>query len=143
MLTAYLFRSNNHHIIAAALRIITGCADAPAETDGWRPSGTPFDDRAVSGLATAFHIAPPEDGWVVAYPNVPLAAPFAAALSRQTRRLTVSVVGERREAWERGHPALTPPDLPAAILDARYFRDKIIPPVVHWQQWLHLARPAR
>jgi hypothetical protein len=143
MLTAYLFRSNNHHIIAAALRVVTGCADAAAGMDDWRPSDTPFDDRSGAGLATAFHIAPPEDGWVVAYPNIPLAAPFAAALSRQTRRFTVSIVGERREAWERGHPAVTPDDLPGDILDARYFRDKIVPPVVHWQQWLHLARPAR
>jgi len=143
MLTAYLFRSNNHHVIAAALRIVTGCVDAPADLADWRPSDTPFGEDGGPGMATAFHIAPPQDGWVIVYPNVPLAVPFAAALSRQTRRFTVSVTGDRREAWERGHPALTPDDLPGDLLDARYFRDKIVPPVVHWQQWLHLARPSR
>lgn len=144
MRTAYLFRSNNHHVITAAVRVLTGYADTPPMDIPWRPTQTPFHDRPLMGrlpLASAYHIAPPQAGWVIVYPNVPMAVPFAAALSRQSRKFTVSVVEARVEGWDRGHPALTPPDLPTNLLDARYFRDLITPPVLDWREWLHLWSP--
>ena len=141
LVTAYVFRSNNHHVITAAVRAVTGCTDTPPLPVNWHPAETPLADRpppARPPLATAYHIAPPQNGWVAVYPDVLLYAPFAAAFSRQTRRFTVSVVGTRAEAWDRGHPALTPADLPSTLLDARYFRDLVPPPVLDWPQWLHV-----
>ncbi len=141
MVTAYLFRSNNHHVITAAVRAVTACTDTPPVAVRWNPPETPLLDLAPSArppLATAYHIAPPQNGWVVVYPNVLLYAPFAASLSRQTRKFTLSVVDQRIEAWDRGHPALTPDDLPQTLLDGRYFRDQVIPPVLDWNQWLHV-----
>lgn len=142
MLTCYLFRSNNHHVIAAALRIVTGCTESDPNLVEWQPSGSPFAnlDASIRRFATSYHIAPPEDGWVIVYPNVANTVPFAAALSRQTRKWTVSIVGARIEAWDRGHPAMVADDVPTNVLDVRYFRDAIVPPVANWAQWLHLAQ---
>lgn len=142
MLTCYLFRSNNHHVIAAAVRIVIGYTTSTLYPAEWQPSGSPFIDSNVGGarFATSYHLAPPDRDWVVMYPNIANTVPFAAALSRQTRKLTVSVVGERVEAWDRGHPAIAPDDLPTNLLDVRYFRDAITPPVANWAQWLHLVK---
>ncbi|MBA3470572.1 MAG: hypothetical protein H0T53_13120 [Herpetosiphonaceae bacterium] len=141
MVTAYIFRSNNHHVITAAVRAVTGCTDTPPAAVSWNPPETSLLDLPLPPrppLASAYHIAPPHNGWVVVYPNVLQYAPFAAAFSRQTRKFTLSVVNRRIEAWDRGHPALTPDDLPQMLLDGRYFRDLILPPVLDWPQWLHV-----
>ena len=92
-------------------------------------------------LATSYHIAPPSDGWVVAYPNVAGYTPFAAALSRQARKLTVGLTGTYYEAWRGGHPVDPEATLPTDMLDHRYFQQLIVPPVANWTQWLHLWSP--
>lgn len=138
--TAYCFQSSNQHIIAAAFRVITGCGDQSPIPIEWQPSTAAWQTQAMPErlkMATAYHIAPAHAGWIVVYPDVAGFVPFASALSRQSHKLTVSIIGERIEAWQGGHPVALPNELPD-ILDVRYFCDRILPPVPNWGQWMHL-----
>lgn len=140
--TAYCIKDTTHHLVASALRMITGCVERPDLAHVWQAA--PWrDDQFVDQriIATSYHCAPVSHGWVIVYPNAPHAVPFAAALSRQTRRITIGLTNQRHEAWDRGHPLDLPSDAPTDVLDARYFRDYRLPPVADWSQWIHLWHP--
>ncbi|ABX05334.1 MAG TPA: hypothetical protein DEF47_21320 [Herpetosiphon sp.] len=139
-LTAYCFQSNNHQIIAAAVRTITQCHDQAPTLAQWQAT-QPFAEQVVQGMPTSYHIAPAEQGWVLVYPNRYANLAFASSLSRQSRKLTIAYFPDRREAWERGHPADLPSLPDFGLLDCRYFSQLIQPPVADWSQWIHLWHP--
>lgn len=139
-LTAYCFQSTNQQIIAAAVRMITQCQDQAPLPVAWQPTQA-FGEHNGQGMPTAYHIAPAQSDWVIVYPNRYANLAFASSLSRQSRKLTVAYFPQRREAWERGHPAELPtmPDL--ELVDCRYFSQLILPPVADWSAWIHLWHP--
>ncbi len=139
-LTAYCFQTDKQQIVAAAVRTITQCHDQSPTPVQWHAT-QPFSEQAAQGMPTSYHIAPAEHNWVIVYPNRYANLAFASSLSRQSRKLTVAYFPERREAWQRGHPA-TLPSLPElGLLDCRYFSRLIQPPIANWSQWIHLWHP--
>ncbi len=141
--TAYCIQGTTHHLVASALRMITNCVERPELMDVWHDATTwrNLPAHPHQPIATSYHCAPAHNGWVIVYPNVMHTVPFAAALSRQTRHITVGITNQRREAWDRGHPALLPIDTPSDLLDARYFCEYRLPPVLDWAHWIHLWHP--